>query len=96
MATIRATTTFTPNEDELAIIFSNGDLAALRQNVERLGFQNEESMIRFALAVLAQSATRSLTITDKNGVKVSLNPNASLLKKDEATASELPPTATTA
>ena len=64
---------------ELSLTFNNGDFQALRETVQRLGFVNEESMLRYALAVLSKSATRSLTITDRNGVKVSLNPSADLL-----------------
>ena len=66
--------------DEISLTFNNGDCIALKEIVERLGFKDEESAIRFALAVLSKSATRSLTITDQNGTKVSLNPSEGLLK----------------
>jgi hypothetical protein len=69
------------NPAELTLTFNNGDRQSLRETVERLGFVNEESILRFALAVLAQSATRSLTITNQNGLTVALNPNPTLLSQ---------------
>ena len=68
------------NPIELGLIINNGDFQALKKTVERLGFRDEESMLRFALAVLAQSATRSLKVTDTNGKEVTLNPSETLLK----------------
>ncbi len=68
------------NSIELGLTINNGDFQALKKTVERLGFKDEESMFRFALAVLAQSATRSLKVTDTNGKEVTLNPSETLLK----------------
>jgi hypothetical protein len=76
MAVNRAADTAT----ELALTFNNGDLEALRTTATRLGFANEESMIRFMLAALSKSATRSIIITDSNGARVALNPSADLLR----------------
>lgn len=72
-----------PNSDELNLVFNNGDYQALQDAVRRLGFRNEESMLRFALAVLSRSATRSISITDQNGEKINLNPGDALLQQDE-------------
>lgn len=58
---------------------NNGDLAAIRDIVKRLGFKDEESVFRFALAVLSKSATRSLIITDQNGARLPLTPSEGLL-----------------
>ncbi len=91
MAIVRNEST-PPNGDELDLIVNNGDLQVLKETVERLNFRDEENMIRFALAVLARSATRAITVTDQNGVKVTLNPSSELLKptetKTEAAAGE--------
>lgn len=66
--------------EELKLTVNNGDLAALRETATRLGFKDEESMLRFMLAVISKSATRSLTITDQNGTKIPLTPSEGLLK----------------
>lgn len=67
---------------ELNLVVNNGDLAALQETTRRLGFKDEESMLRFMLAVLSKSATRSVTITDQNGMKIPLTPNDGLLRPD--------------
>jgi hypothetical protein len=71
-----------PNDSstEMLLTVNNGDLVALRDVAKKFSFRDEESVLRFALAVLSRSATRSLTITDKDGQRVSLNPSAELLK----------------
>jgi hypothetical protein len=67
-------------EGSLPLIFSNGDLTVLKEAVERLGFKDEESLLRYVLAVIAMSATRTLTVIDKDGKSVPLNPSESVLK----------------
>lgn len=69
-------------EGTLVLEFNNGDFQALSDTVKRLGFKDEESMLRFALAVLKQSATRSLSVTDTSGKAVSFNPSSTLLKSE--------------
>lgn len=77
MAIVRTSKTAT----DLSLNINNGDFEALQKAVERLGFKDEESMLRFLLAVLSKSATRSLIITDQNGSKIPLTPSDSLLKE---------------
>ena len=72
MAIVRLTSS---GVDHLDISVNNGDFEALRGAVQRLGFADEERMLRYLLAVISKSATRSLTITDQNGNKISLNPS---------------------
>lgn len=83
MAIIRtpSTPTVTP-PTELSLTINNGDFQALQETASRLGFLNEESMLRFMLAVLSKSATRSITITDQNGIKTPLTPGESLLRQN--------------
>ncbi|OGI58002.1 hypothetical protein A3C60_02255 [Candidatus Nomurabacteria bacterium RIFCSPHIGHO2_02_FULL_37_45] len=69
----------TSNNEHLDISINNGDMNALREAVRKLGFADEERMLRYLLAVITKSATRSITITDQNGAKISLNPSADLL-----------------
>lgn len=66
-------------EGELPLVFNNGDLVALQSAVERLGFKNEESLLRYALAVMSKSATRTLTVIDQDGKSIPLNPSEALL-----------------
>lgn len=68
--------------EKLELTINNGDFAALKAAVEKLGFENEEKMLRYLLAVISKSATRSLTITDQNGSKISLSPSVDLLKPE--------------
>lgn len=67
------------------MVLNNGDLVALESAVKRLGFKDEVSLLRYALAVLSQSATRTLTVIDTNGKSVALNPSDSLLAHKVAT-----------
>jgi len=83
MAIVRPTSSNT-NSKELTLTFNNGDFEILRETAQRLGFRDEESMMRFALAALARSATRSLSITDQNGTKVNLNPSQELLRPESS------------
>ncbi len=82
---IKRPATSASNPEELVLSVTNGDLEALRNAMNRLGFLDEESVLRYALAVLSKSATRSLTITDKDGARVNLNPSADLLRPLEST-----------
>lgn len=69
-------------EPTLLLRVNNGDLEALRELTDRLGFKDEESVFRFALAVLSQSATRNLSITKIDGQRATLQPSPSLLKPE--------------
>ena len=88
MAILRPASPTPSNPDnELILAVNNGDLEALQDAVKRFGFRDEESVLRFALAVLSKSATRSLTITGIDGVRATLNPSQDLLKQPEAPVS---------
>ena len=65
--------------ESLPMIFTNGDLDALGKAVARLGFKDEESLLRYALAVISKSATRTLTVIDQDGKSLALNPSDALL-----------------
>lgn len=68
---------------QLDLSFNNGDFVAIQETAQRLGFVDEERMIRYLLAVISKSATRSVTITDQNGAKINLSPADDLLKQDK-------------
>lgn len=67
--------------EELPLYFNNGDLSTLREAVNRLGFKDEESMLRYMLAILSRSATRSITVIDQTGNKTELSPSDALLRQ---------------
>ena len=71
-------------ETGLPLVFTNGDLDVLSGAVERLGFKNEESLLRYALAVISKAATRTLTVVGPDGKSIALNPSEALLKESVA------------
>lgn len=84
MAIKRSATQVQP-DNELNLTINNGDFVALRDAMKKFGFRDEESVLRFALAVLSKSATRSLSIIDQDGVRVNLSPSTDLLRPPEPT-----------
>ena len=65
--------------ESLPLVVNNGDLVALKSAVQRLGFKDEESLLRYVLAVMSRSATRTVTVIDQDGKSVPLNPSEALL-----------------
>jgi hypothetical protein len=63
------------DDEVLSLFFNNGDLTALKSAVSRLGFKDEESLLRYILAVMSKSATRTLTVIDQDGKSVAFNPS---------------------
>lgn len=57
----------------------NGDLAAVDAATTKLGFKNRESLLRYALAVIAQTDTPLLYVS-KGSDKIALAPSQDLLK----------------
>lgn len=90
MSIRRETSSYVPKPEELVLVIDNGDLKSLKDAVEKLEFKDEESLVRFALAVLAQSATRIISITLPNGSRVNLNPSVELLKLTTAPSAAAP------
>jgi hypothetical protein len=80
---IKRSATPVSSDNELNLTINNGDFEVLRDAMRRFGFRDEESVLRYALAVLSRSATRSLSIIDQDGVRVNLNPSADLLQQPE-------------
>ena len=72
-----------PPEGELPLLINNGDLIALKSAVDRLGFKDEESLLRYMLAVLSKSGSRSITVIDLDGKSVAFTPNETLLSRPE-------------
>lgn len=63
----------------------NGDLAAVDAAITKLGFKNREGLLRYALAVVAQTDTPVLYV-NKGGEKVALAPSKELLKETPETS----------
>jgi len=76
------------SENDLTLSFNNGELSILENAVKHLGFKDEESLLRYFLAVISKSGTRTLTVIDKEGRSLPLNPSPTLLKEDMAKAAQ--------
>lgn len=63
----------------------NGDLVAVDEAITKLGFKNRESLLRYALAVIAQTDT-PVVYVNKAGEKIALAPNKDLLKASPTAA----------
>ena len=68
-------------DDGLAFIVDNGDRAAMATIMDKWKFKDEESLLRFALAVLVQ-ADEGIVSVKKSGVETTLRPAENLLRKD--------------
>ena len=83
MAVVRPHSEKNPEpQGQLTLTFNNGDFAVLQETVRRLGFRDEESMLRFALAVMAQAEGQIMYI-EKQGKKIPLRPSADLLSESQ-------------
>lgn len=70
-----------PDEtDVLRLAINNGDLKALGEIVEKWGFRDEESALRFALAILSVTQKGTLIQEKPDGASIALKPTESLLK----------------
>lgn len=71
----------TSNTESLQLKFDNGDLKVLGLILTKWNFKDEESLLRFALAILLKAENRSVNIRDTSGSDVTLKPTDDLLKK---------------
>lgn len=69
------------NENGLLFNVDNGDLVALRAVLSKWGFRDEESALRFALAVMKQAEKGVVFIDRGDGAKVGLSPSDDLLRE---------------
>ena len=74
-------TTATP-EDTITLKFDNGDFAALETIKKKWKFKDEESLLKFALAVLVKAEQNTVSIKNESGQDTSLKPSENLLLKD--------------
>lgn len=65
--------------DKAQFVFDNGDLSAVEQIMAEWKFKDEESLLRFALAVLVKAKNNSITIKNDAGADQTLKPASDLL-----------------
>jgi len=71
-----------PGKDtELHLILDNGDYEVFQIIKDKWGFKDEESLVRFALAVLIKAETNSVEIENGQGGKTTLRPTAEIIVK---------------
>ena len=61
--------------DAVDMTITNGDLQALRQIYESWGFKDEESVLRYALAVMTKAENQVLYYVNADGEKIGLQPS---------------------
>jgi len=71
------------DDEKLGLEINNGDYQALKAIKEKFNFNDEEAVLRFALAVLKQSQSDTLYIDDETGTRVGLQPADSLRSKTD-------------
>jgi len=67
-------------EEALNLSIKNGDLVALREITKTWNFKDEESVLRYALAVMTIAKSKKLFIENYYGEKIELEPT-DLIKK---------------
>lgn len=67
-------------QNSLLFNVTNGDSVALKAVVDKWGFKDEESALRFALAVMKQAEKGLVFIDSGDGTKTGLSPSDDLLK----------------
>lgn len=70
-------------KEELLIAIDNGDLKALKEIVEKWGFIDVESALRFALGVLVVAGDDKKIHVSQKGIDRNVVPADSLLKQKE-------------
>lgn len=67
--------------DSVALNFDNGDYAVLNTIKQQWNFKDEESLLRFALAILYKAGEHSVSVRDETGNEVTLKPTENMLLK---------------
>lgn len=72
-----------PNPEEAIVLnFDNGDFEVLNLIKKQWKFKDEESLLRFALAVLLKAESQSVLVKDDAGNEIALKPTEDLLQKE--------------
>ncbi|QQR61108.1 hypothetical protein IPH19_01415 [Candidatus Uhrbacteria bacterium] len=59
---------------------NNGYLAALKEAAAAWGFQDEASLLRFAMAIMLKTKDSKKLYIEENGDQISVSPNQNLLR----------------
>lgn len=70
--------------DGILLNLNNGDLQAVEEAKTKWNFKKPEDVLRYALAVIAQSDSSTIYIV-KNGERISLAPGKDLLEEEVKT-----------
>jgi hypothetical protein len=70
-----------PSSDALTFSFDNGDRNVLELIKNKWKFKDEESLLRFALAVLVKAEGNSVSVKNESGGEINLKPSDDLLLK---------------
>ncbi len=70
-------------DQQLTLDITNGDLTALQTIKDRFNLNDEEAVLRFALAVMSQASNDTIYIEDDTGTKVGLHPSQSLRRDNQ-------------
>lgn len=65
----------------VALNFDNGDYEVLNTIKKQWNFKDEESLLRFALAILYKAGEHSVSVKDETGNEVTLKPTENMLLK---------------
>ena len=66
--------------DTLILVLTNGDKVALEEAINRWGFLNAESFLKFVLAVMLKAEGNKITI-QVDGNQTGITPSDNLLKR---------------
>lgn len=80
MAIVNKTSGIPSEKEHILLEVNNGDLEALGTIRKKWNFKDEESVLRFALAVLIQAEDNAVSVKTKDGKSTSLRPSDSLLE----------------
>lgn len=86
MAIVNKTPEAPSEKERILLEINNGDLEALGTIREKWAFKDEESVLRFALAVLIQAEDNAVSVKTKDGKSTSLRPSDNLLEAKKETS----------
>ena len=69
--------------DGLIVVLTNGDREALQEIINKWGFLNEESFLKFAMAIMLKAEGNKIIIQSE-GNQASIVPNDNLLRPKNA------------
>ncbi|TSC84763.1 MAG: hypothetical protein G01um101413_147 [Parcubacteria group bacterium Gr01-1014_13] len=84
-------TTVTPTEQAAFFSFNNGDLQAVNGVMEKYQFIDEQSMFRFALAILLKAEGNGVYIDEGDNKRTFISPSSQIIKQNSDNHDEQTP-----